>query len=62
MCGIARKIKANISNQNAYRYPDLAKAYPPKVPKVSEIITTDTTTIEVFITERQNSCSIHAPS
>ena len=46
--GIARKIRAAMSIQKAYLNPDLARAYPPSVPRVSEIVTTLKVTKAVF--------------
>ena len=61
MPGMARKISAAIRIQNAYRRPDRARAYPPSVPKVSEIVVTASVTIRVFSAGRQNASSIQTP-
>ena len=60
ICGIALKINAAIRIQNAYLSVDLDKAYAPKVPKKSDIETTKTVTIMVFLDAFQNSPSVQA--
>ena len=60
ICGIARKTSAAINIQNAYRYGERERAYPPRVPRNKEIVTTKKVTITEFLAAYQNSPSIQA--
>ena len=53
--GIALKISAIIKSQNVYLKFDRERAYAPRVPIVSEVITTKKQTKDVFIKAFQNS-------